>query len=115
MAEANQAYRDDDENRLREILEEGKKGPTPHSENQDEMDRIDQMIAQVVKRLQQIEELMSALQSTEIGQLKLAYEEAKLGGRDLLSDLALTYIEQIDAARRYVFAALDILNSAQDH
>jgi hypothetical protein len=102
MAEANKAYQDGDEARLRSILHEYEAAPESVLGEGTAADliRVIRKIAQVKKRLAQIERDVQALKGSEILQLKARADRAASEGRDLLREMAEDLDAQIAASRK---------------
>ena len=101
MAEANQAYENGDEARLREILREWES--SPESVKGDgvgaELIRVIRKIAQIERRLQAIEDTMARLQSSDLCRLKAEVEKGETEGRDLLTEMASRLDQEIVEAK----------------
>jgi hypothetical protein len=101
MAAANRAYEEGDEVRLRAILEEYES--SPESVKGDgpgaELIRLIRKIAQVERRLIEIDEEVGKLEKSEQFQLKAKVDEAAADGRDLLQEMAETLDSKIAASR----------------
>ena len=102
MAEANQAYQDDDEARLRAILHEYEASPESVTGEGAAADliRIIRKIAQVKQRFAQIEKEVQELNASEILQLKVKVDHAVKEGRDLLQEMADDLDLQIAESRQ---------------
>jgi len=90
MAEANRAYEEGDEARLRAILDEYETSPESiHGEGTaPELVRVIRKIAQVNRRLKEIKAELKRLMRSELFEFKAKVEEAAKQGRDLLRELA---------------------------
>ena len=94
MTEVNRAYEEGDEECLLKILEEWQnnpdsvKGDGPGAE----LVRTIRKIAQVKRRLSEIEKEMNKLKQSELYQLKIEVEKAKKAGKNLLKQM----VDQID-------------------
>jgi chromosome segregation ATPase len=90
MADANRAYEEGDEAKLRAILEEWES--SPESVKGDgtavELVRVIRKIAQVDKRLRVIETEIAHLEESDLYQLKTKVEAAENEGRDLLAEMS---------------------------
>lgn len=101
MAEANQAYEDGDEERLRAILHswesssESVKGEGVVAE----LIRTIRKISQSQDRLMAIQKEIEALEQTDLYQLKSKVITAQEAGQDLLAEMALQLDEQITVAK----------------
>ena len=94
MAEANKAYAEGDEERLRAILQEWESSPeSVRGEGPGaELVRVIRKIAQVGRRLECIEAEIKELLEGDVAKLKEEVEEAERSGRDILAEMA----EQVD-------------------
>jgi hypothetical protein len=101
MAEANRAYEEGDEAKLRAILEEWESSPdTVKGEGVGaELVRVIRKIHQVQKRLAEIGNLIKQLKGSELCQLKAKVEEAAKEGHDLLKEMADRLSHEITKAR----------------
>lgn len=101
MAEINRAYEEGDEERLLKILEEWESSPdSVKGEGAGaELVRVIRKIAQVKRRLSEIEKEIGKLKQTELYQLKIKVEEAKTARRDLLKEMAGQIDNQVTEAR----------------
>ena len=90
MAEANQAYEEGNETRLREILREWESSPDAIKGDgvAAELIRVIRKIAQVQARLRTIEATIDDLQSSDLYRLKGEVESAEAEERDLLAEMA---------------------------
>jgi len=97
MKEANQAYRDEDINRLRSILKQWEIAPERVVELGvgAELVRVIRKIALVKERLQIIENEINLLIDSDLFILKLKVEEAKSQGFDLFEEMASEIKNQI--------------------
>ena len=103
MAEANQAYEEGNEIRLREILREWESSPDAIKGDgvAAELIRVIRKIAQVQERLRTIEVTIDDLQSSDLYRLKGEVENAEAEERDLLAEMASRLDRQIaDATKR---------------
>lgn len=101
MAEANRAYEEGDEAKLLSILQEWETSPdSVEGEGAGpELIRAIRKIAQIQKRLVEIEAEMKQLNSSDLYQLWAKTEEAENQGRDLLEEITSHVEHEIDAAR----------------
>jgi hypothetical protein len=101
MADANQAYEDGDEERLRAILEEWENSPeSVQGEGViAELIRTIRKIAQVQERLKKIEVEIEALKRSPLYQIREKVIAAQQEGRDLLAEMADQIDEQIASAK----------------
>jgi hypothetical protein len=101
MAQANQAYKDGDEARLRQILREWEsapesvKGDGPGAE----LVRTIRKIARVEERLAQIEIEIKELEETDLFRLRAKASAVQEDGRDLLAKMASELESKIAEAR----------------
>lgn len=102
MAEANRAYEEGDEARLRAIRDEGEGSPeSVKGEGVGaELVRVIRKIAQVEAALRAIQAEIARLTETALYQLKEKVEEAEAQGRDLLAEMARRLDQKIAAARQ---------------
>lgn len=102
MAEANQAYEEGNEIRLREILHEWESSPDAIKGDgvAAELIRVIRKIAQVQERLRTIEATIDDLQSSDLYRLQGEVESAEAEERDLLAEMASRLDLQIDDARK---------------
>ncbi len=102
MAEANQAYEDGDEERLRAILHGWESSPESVKGEgaAAELIRTIRKIAQSQERLKTIQEEIEDLEQTELYQLKTKVITAQQAGQDLLAEMAFQLDEQIVAAKQ---------------
>lgn len=102
MAEANQAYEEGNEIRLREILHEWESIPDAIKGDgvAAELIRVIRKIAQVQERLRTIEVTIDELQSSDLYRLKGEVESAEAEERDLLAEMASRLNQQIVDARK---------------
>lgn len=102
MAEANQAYEEGNEIRLREILQEWESSPEAVQGEgvAAELIRVIRKIAQIQERLRTIEVTIDELESSDLYQLKSEVESAEAEERDLLAEMASRLDKQIVDARR---------------
>lgn len=102
MAEANSAYELGNESRLREIIRQWETSPdsvvgdSPGAE----LVRTIRKIAQVKRRLRDIDYEIIQLGESELNDLKIRVENAERGGVDLLADMASGIEKQIGEARQ---------------
>ena len=102
MTEANQAYEQGNEIRLREILREWESRPDAIKGDgvAAELVRVIRKIAQVQDRLKTIEANIDNLQSSDLYQLMNEVEGAEVEGRDLLAEMASRLDRQIADVRK---------------
>lgn len=102
MADANKAYEDGDEARLRAILEEYESSPeTVQGEGTaPDLVRVIRKIAQVKRRLREIEEDVQRILKSEVAQLKSRVDEASKQGRELLVEMAEAVQNEIRRANQ---------------
>jgi hypothetical protein len=101
MAEANLAYENGDDAKLRSILADWESSPeTVEGEGVGaELIRMIRKIAQIERRLAEIEDATQQLNTSDLFQLRLKADEAEAQGRDLLKDMASQIEIQIDEAQ----------------
>ena len=102
MAEANCAYEEGNEDRLREILEqwESSSEAVEGEGTGAELIRVIRKIAQVEARLRAIDAEMAKLKTSDLWQLKEKVEEAENKERDLLSEMATVIESKIAEAKQ---------------
>ena len=102
MAEANRAYEQGDEAKLRAILDEWESSPesVKGEGTAAELVRVIRKIAQIKKRLRAIEIEIAQLKESELYQLKTKTEAAEKEGRDLLAEMASRVDGDIALARK---------------
>lgn len=102
MAEANQAYEEGDEVRLRELLREWESSPDAIKGDgvAAELIRVIRKIAQVQERMRIIEVTIDDLQSSDLYRLKSEVESAETEERDLLAEMSSRLDKQIADARK---------------
>lgn len=101
MAQANRAYEEGDEARLRSILEEYESSPdTVLGEGVGaELVRVIRKIAQVRRRLAEIEGELKLFMHSELMELKNGVEEGRTQGHDILAEMARAVGLRIDEAK----------------
>ena len=102
MAEVNGAYQAGDEARLRALLEEWQASPEAVEGNDlgSQLVRTIRKIAQVQRRLAEIDEAIKAVESSDIGQLRQRAERLRAAGRDILAEMAAEVEQQLAEARQ---------------
>jgi hypothetical protein len=102
MAEANLAYENGDEVKLQTILADWESSPdTVEGEGVGaELIRVIRKIAQIQRRLTEIDAQIEQLSLSDLYQLRAKANEAENQGRDLLKEMASQVENQIDAARK---------------
>lgn len=102
MAEANRAYEDGDEVRLRAILHQWESSPesVPGDECGAKLVRIIRKIAQVKLRLRAIDIEFLKLKESSLFQLKTKVEDSERKGRDLLAEMAVFMSQKIIEAEQ---------------
>jgi hypothetical protein len=100
MADANRAYEEGDEAKLRAILAEWESSPesVKGEGTAAELVRVIRKIAQVENRLRVIETKIAHLEESDVYQLRTEVEAAENAGRDLLAEMALRVKEKIALA-----------------
>lgn len=101
MGEANRAYENSDEARLRAILEEYESSPeTVFGDGTGaELVRVIRKIAQVKRRIAEIETETKGLRESELSELKTRVDEGTRQGRDLLNEMSAAVNSRIDERR----------------
>ena len=101
MADANRAYEEGDEAKLRAILAEWESSPesVKGEGTAAELVRVIRKIAQVENRLRVIETEIAHMEESDLYQLKTKVEAAENEGRDLLAEMASRVKEEIALAR----------------
>lgn len=102
MAEANRAYEEGNEAKLRRILEEWESSPesVKGAGTAAELIRAIRKIAQVTARISAIESELARLKESELFELKLKYEDARNDGRDLFAEMASRVEVEIQNSRK---------------
>jgi hypothetical protein len=103
MMRANEAYKNGDLDALNQILEEWEHRDQASYSKQTELSLFDQMEQkkrQIKARIKELIERISELKKSELYQLMIKVEQAKLEGRDLLGDMAKDLNEKIISARK---------------
>jgi len=102
MAEANKAYEEGDEERLKAILREWGSSPeaVPGDSVGARLVRTIRKIAQVEERLRAIKTEIASIKESDLYDLKTKVEEALKDGRDLLAEMAYQIEQQIKDARK---------------
>ncbi len=97
MAEANRAYENGDEGRLRAILEEYESSPEAvfGEGTAVELVRVIRKIAQVKRRLTEIEAEQRKAMMSDLFELKKKVDEGTKQGRDVLNEMASAIQSQI--------------------
>lgn len=101
MAEANMAYQRGDAEALKRILDgyESSQEDTHGTDLIAEVEHVIGLISRIRSRLSQIDQQITAFQSSHLAELKDRADEATLEGRDLLSELAEDLKGRIAAVR----------------
>lgn len=101
MAQANRAYEEGDEARLKAILEEYENSPDTVVGDGigAELVRVIRKIAQVRRRLAEIEGELKLFMQLELMELKNRVEEGRTQGHDILAEMAKAVGLRIDEAR----------------
>lgn len=102
MAEANRAYQEGDEAKLRDILDKWENSPDSIKGEgiPAELVRVIRKIAQVKKRLDVIEKEITGLKESDLSQIKMEAEKAEREGRDLLAEMASRVNKDISLAKK---------------
>jgi DnaJ-domain-containing protein 1 len=97
MAEANRAYENGDEARLRAILEEYESSPEAvfGEGTAVELVRVIRKIAQVKRRLAEIQSETDQIRASDLFELKKKVDEGTKQGRDILNEMATAIQSQI--------------------
>lgn len=97
MADANRAYEVGDEERLYNILSDWQDSPDSVEGDgmASDLVRVIRKIAQIEKRLREIELAVNKLIQSKLYQLKKEVESAEKNGRDLLHEMASRVVENI--------------------
>jgi len=100
MAEANRAYAERDEDRLRLIMRAWERSPDSVPDDDPEADRrrVERRIAAIDERLIAIEAELSDLRASAIWRLKNKIDEAKAQGWDLFAEMLLQVRRDISRA-----------------
>lgn len=108
MAEANRAYAERDEDRLRLILRAWERSPAwqPDSDPGQERLRVDRRIAEVEARLLTIDLAFADLDASAIGQLRSKIADARRQGWDLFAEMVHEMKREIVRARARLAALL---------
>lgn len=100
MAEATRAYRSEDENALRAVLEQWQAGPSATADASAPADAMERQLQRLKQRLAGIQQELDRLLASRLYELLVATRLARRQGRDLLEEMAVTVQLQIDAARQ---------------
>ncbi len=102
MAQANRAYEDGDEARLKSILEEYDSSPDTVAGDGIGADlvRVIRKISQVKRRLTEIDEELNRFMQSELMDLKNRVDEGTKQGREVLAEMASTVGRRVEEARR---------------
>ena len=102
MAEANRAYEENDDTRLRAILTEWENSPeaVKGDSHGAKLVRVIRKIAQAEARLSAIDLETAQLKESDHYQLKIRAEEVEKEGRDLLVEMASNLEKKIDSAKK---------------
>lgn len=109
MAEVNLAYENGDEAKLRAILADWESSPdTVEGEGVGaDLIRVIRKIAQIEKRLVDIDGEMEQLNTSDLYQLKAKADEARTHGRNLLTEMAGQIEQEIAGAKKQLAAIAD--------
>lgn len=104
MTEANLAYADGDEARLRAVLDEYASSPDTvfGADVASELVRVIRRISLVNKRIMQIEVEISELKASELFKLKALVEDGTRTGKDVLADMVDRLNRQVQAKREHL-------------
>jgi chromosome segregation ATPase len=102
MAEANRAYEEGDEVRLRAILHQWESSPesVPGDECGAKLVRVIRKIAQAKSRLRTIDIEFQKLKESSLYQLKTKVDDSERKGRDLLAEMAVFMSQKIGEAEQ---------------
>ena len=102
MADANRAYEEGDDAKLRTILAEWESSPesVKGEGTAAELVRVIRKIAQIEQRLRSIETEIIQLEESDLYQLKTKVEAAENEGRDLLTEMASRVEEEITSVSK---------------
>jgi chromosome segregation ATPase len=108
MAEANRAYEEGDEARLQAILQEWESSPeaVKGEGTGAELVRVIRKIAQVRRRLRDIETEIAGLKESDFYKLKVKVDQAEAEGCDLLVEMVARLDGQIAEARQELAATI---------
>ena len=108
MAEANRAYAERDEDRLRLILQAWERSPAwrPETDFGHELLRIERRIAEAEARLLAVDLAFADLDASAIGQLRAKIAEARRQGWDLFAEMVHEMKREIVRARARLAALL---------
>jgi hypothetical protein len=98
MAEANRAYANRDEDRLRLILRAWERSTDVLPEDDDTLSRVRRQIAEIDARLVAIELEFGELRRSAIWQLKIKIDEAREQGWDLFAEMVMHIKREISRA-----------------
>lgn len=114
MADANRAYEEGDEARLRDILMEWEASPEAVEEETvaAELVRTIRKIAQIRNRLEAIKSEIEAITASDLFDLHMKSETASMEGRDLLYEMAAQVGEKISKAKERLFRITKRMHSA---
>lgn len=100
MAEANRAYAERDEDRLRLLLHAWERAPELMPDDAAEADevRVHRRIVQTEQRLLEIEAELGDLRASAIGQLQRKIDDARAQGWDLLAEMILEVKREVRRA-----------------
>ena len=109
MAEANRAYEEGDEAKLQAILSEWETSPeSVEGEGVGpELIRVIRKVAQIQRRLVEIEGEMQQLRTSDLYQLWAKTDEAETQGRDLFKEMASQVEQEINVARNRLASIAD--------
>ena len=109
MAEVNLAYENGDEAKLRSVLADWESSPdTVEGEGVGaELIRVIRKIAQIQKRLTDIDAEIQQLNTSDLYRLRVKADEAGKQGRDLLKEMASQVEQQVAAAKKRLAMEVD--------
>lgn len=111
MKQVNEAYHDGNIERLMEIMKEW--DDSSNSEIEDKLDaeleRLNRLVTQIKRKIQEIKDKIKSLGRSEIGQLKIRADLAQENGEDLLSQIALEIQAQINKKHKRILNVIKTL------
>ena len=111
MAEINRAYREQNSERLMEILHEWEAMAenNPSSWVDAELERLNHLIIRVRQKIRETKDKINLLRDSEIGQLKNQADIAEKRGEDLISLIALEIQAKINKKSKRILQVVRIL------
>lgn len=113
MTEVNRAYRDQNLERLNEILSDWEQNleHKPISELVIELDKLNRMILRLKQKIREIKKRTDMLNQSEIGQLKISFDQKSEFGHDLLSQISIEIQSSINKKQKKILRAVENLSS----